>query len=410
MAGRHGPGRLAAACALGAALGAVVSMGTVGCSSSDARTTAGPSTTTSGTAKGTATTTTVGAAPYTSALYADPAHWLCRPDTTGDACDADLDATRVAADGTTTVEPFRADPDAPVDCFYAYPTISADSGPNSDLTADAERSITTNQVARLGSVCRVFAPLYRSVTLGYLARTGDGDIVKGTAPPGQPASPAEVAYADVRDAFRQYLAHDNHGRPFVLVGHSQGAGHLRQLVHDEIDDVPAVRKHLVSAILLGEAVRSGVGGPPEFAHVPPCHASTDTGCVVAYSTFAADSPPPADSYFGFSDTGPGRAQCTNPAAMGGGPAPLDSYFPAGHAEGAPTVATPWIHYPGLVTAECTADDHFDWLRVTTNPSPAGAWPTDVGGRLTPQWGLHMVDVNLAQGSLIDLIRTQGTRH
>ncbi len=39
---------------------------------------------------------------YESAIYADPAHWLCRPDV-DDVCDHDLDATVVRANGTTRI-------------------------------------------------------------------------------------------------------------------------------------------------------------------------------------------------------------------------------------------------------------------------------------------------------------------
>jgi hypothetical protein len=57
--------------------------------------------------------------------YADPKSWLCRPGA-HDACDIDETATVVAADGTLTKEPWKADPNAPIDCFYVYPTISTD--------------------------------------------------------------------------------------------------------------------------------------------------------------------------------------------------------------------------------------------------------------------------------------------
>ena len=75
-------------------------------------------------------TTTIASSPelyagYTSDVYSDDASWLCRPDT-DDICDSGLDATVVAADGTTTVEPWTAADDPPIDCFYVYPTISRD--------------------------------------------------------------------------------------------------------------------------------------------------------------------------------------------------------------------------------------------------------------------------------------------
>jgi hypothetical protein len=115
---------------------------------------------------------------YTGEVYADDAHWLCKPGLTDDVCSRDLDATAVAAEGTAEVVAHEADPDAPVDCFYVYPTTSHDPAINSDFTPGEAEEIGTvyNQVARLNSACRVFAPIYRQVTLSGIggARPADG--------------------------------------------------------------------------------------------------------------------------------------------------------------------------------------------------------------------------------------------
>src|SRR5438093_4598238 len=49
--------------------------------------------------------------------YTDGANWLCRPGRQ-DACAVDLAATVVSADGKVAREGWKADPSAPVDCFY----------------------------------------------------------------------------------------------------------------------------------------------------------------------------------------------------------------------------------------------------------------------------------------------------
>ena len=168
----------------------------------------------------TATTTApelpAGYAGHTSAIYADDANWLCKPGIADDVCSRDLDATAVAADGSTEVIEHEAAADPPVDCFYVYPTTSRDPGPNSDLVpAEGEEIFTAyNQVARLTSTCRVYAPVYRQVTLSQIAGGGGG--VSGDA--------RAVAYGDVVDAFKHYVANESDGRGFVLLGHSQGAG------------------------------------------------------------------------------------------------------------------------------------------------------------------------------------------
>ena len=128
-----------------------------------------------------------------------------------------------------------------IDCFYVYPTVSGQPTIDANLNIDPEeRSIALYQAARYSQYCNVYAPMYRQLTL-----VGIGGTKKITG--------AEVALplADVRAAFRDYLAHYNHGRGFVLIGHSQGSFVLRSLISRDVDPKPAVRKELVSAILLG---------------------------------------------------------------------------------------------------------------------------------------------------------------
>jgi hypothetical protein len=101
--------------------------------------------------------------------YSDSSAWLCRPGRTAaekDACQIDLSTTVVAADGSLTREAFKPDPNAPVDCFYVYPTVSTDQSPNSDMNVDpAEMNVIKQQAARFNAVCKVYAPMYRQITL-----------------------------------------------------------------------------------------------------------------------------------------------------------------------------------------------------------------------------------------------------
>ena len=195
--------------------------------------------------------------------YALDASWLCRPGRQ-DACSVDLATTIVKADGSFTREEWKGDPNAPIDCFYVYPTVSTDPTPFSDMTADpAELNVIRQQFARFGSVCRVYAPLYRQVTLAGLrqAIAGGGGFSLSKGP----------QYDDVRDAWRHYLERDNRGRGVVLIGHSQGSYILTELIRQEIDGKP-VQSRLVSALLLGAtfAVPSGkdVGG--SLQQIPLC--------------------------------------------------------------------------------------------------------------------------------------------
>ena len=100
--------------------------------------------------------------------YGKAESWLCRPGR-HDACDVDLTATVISANGKLTREPWAANPKAPIDCFYVYPTVSNDTTPNSDMIAgEEELNVVRVQAARFGSQCRVYAPLYRQITLAAL--------------------------------------------------------------------------------------------------------------------------------------------------------------------------------------------------------------------------------------------------
>ena len=375
---------------------------------------------------GNATTTTeavalpAGYEGYTSELYADDANWLCKPGIADDVCSRDLDTTSVSADGSTQVVPHEVADDPAIDCFYVYPTISGDPGPNSDLVPAEEQEINTvyNQVARLTSSCRVFAPVYRQLTLSMI---GGG----GPAPaPG--TDPRAIAYGDVVDAFKSYIANESDGRGFVLIGHSQGAGLLERLMEDEIDDEPLLRDRLVAAYILGSTVHvpegAVVGG--DLDNIPLCEADDQTGCVVTYSTFRASDPPDAGSFFGRTDD-VGPAGCVNPADVsGGGPAALHPYIlvdgqpngilggslqpfadPARTAE----IETPWATYPDMLDGQCQSDGQFTYLALTVNGDPADARIDDIKGDI-PGWGLHIMDANIAMGDIETLVASQAAAY
>jgi hypothetical protein len=230
-----------------------------------------------------------------------------------------------------------------------------------------------------------------------------------------------VGYEDVLAAWKDYLAHDNHGRGVVFLGHSQGSGLLIQLLRSQVDPNPAERRLMVSAVILGGNVTvktgSDIGG--DFQNIPACRSFTQTGCVVAYSSFLA--PPPANTLFGRPGAGlrAGQKQgadlqvlCVNPAAPAGdASAAVTSYFSTtkfpgliGTVGGAvPTAPTPWVSYPDRYTVKCRSAGGANWLQVT--PAPGDTRPA-VAQTLGPTWGLHLYDFNVALGNLVSLVRQE----
>lgn len=349
--------------------------------------------------------------------YSHAGAWLCRPETE-DACEQVATATSVSATGQLSKDRFAPAANPPIDCFYVYPTVSRDETGNSDIVAGPEEiEIARQQLARFGVACRLYAPMYRQVTLAALRRMLAGEDA---------GSNREMAYADVKAAWQRYLAVDNQGRGVVLIGHSQGAGLLTRLIAAEIDGKPA-QERLVSALLLGAAVErpsvTSVGG--SFRNIPLCASAESLQCAIAFSSFRAESPPPVDSLFGAAATEGMRAACVNPAELDGSGGVLKPMLPVGAilfdelAAPAPwtldntAIDTPFVTLPGMLTAQCVYQGGFSYLAVTVNADPADKrtdtihGDTVIDGKVQPQWGLHLMDMNLAMGNLVDIVGKQG---
>jgi hypothetical protein len=118
--------------------------------------------------------------------------------------------------------------------------------------------------------------------------------------------------------------------------------------------------------------------------------------------------------------------CANPAALGGGSGPLHAYLGTrgsrivANAEAEPgpwtnppqAIATSYVSVPGMLTAECVSDEHGSYLAVTVHSDPANHRAKDivgdvvVNGQVLSDWGLHLIDVNLTQGNLIDIVHQE----
>ena len=332
--------------------------------------------------------------------------WLCRPGLAGDPCEISDAVTAVTASGTEEAVARHLAPGS-FDCFYVYPTVSPELTENADLTVGAaEIDAAKEQASQFSSVCSVYAPVYRQRTLLSLA-----------AGLGSDPSANAVAYASLAAGWADFLAHYSDGKPFVLIGHSQGAAMLILLIRAEIDHNRSLRSRLVSAIVLGGNVQvpNGkiVGG--SFQNVPACTSPSATGCVIAYSSFPSD--PPADAEFsrpgqgvslqsGQTMTAGLHVLCTNPAALSGGAAPLTPIF-ATRTQSIRGIApsTPWVEYPGEYRAQCTSSGGATWLQVTATASHDDPRPlvSELDGAA---WGYHVDDVNLALGNLVEDVASE----
>lgn len=331
--------------------------------------------------------------------------WLCGPGVSNNPCTKSLTATEVDS-GVVIGEIRTRIPKRPqIDCFYVYPTTSDDEGPQADLSIDPElRAIALYQASRFSEQCRVYAPVYRQITLrGLLQPTTITTAMR------------EQAYADVKAAWKDYLKNDNKGRGVVLIGHSQGASVLRRLVEEEIDGNARVQRKLVSALLIGTtvAVMKGRDSGGNFVKVPACRKRGQLGCVIAYNTFGA--PVPDTSRFGRvapEDADRFENLCTNPAFPRSptGRAAISSYNATSEFPGTigilldnlgidmPDVSTPWIFTPDAYRARCVASNGAIVLRVSGRP--------DLKPQPDANWGLHLADMNIAMADLVEAVDAQ----
>lgn len=352
--------------------------------------------------------------PAGPADYSDAANWMCLPGR-DDAC-ASPDTVELGPNGYGAPVVTHAAANAPVDCFYLYPTVSRDAGFNSDLSPGMEERMGIQiQFARFTSVCRPFAPLYRSGTVAAVRSVMDG------------LNPDPIfarAYGDVEAAWHYYLEHYNHGRPVVVIAHSQGTVYATELLKREFDGGRPLARQLVSAIIPGwkvEVPQGQVTGGT-FRTLPLCTRADQTACIVSYVSYRQGHEPPADAVLGHASRPDWTVACTNPAALGSDRrVTLDSYFYTVSSESMPSRVewsrtgpppAPFVHTPGLANAACVNHGRVGYLSLGVNANPRDARADDIPGEIFfwrwtfDNWGMHLADMNAPQGDLIRLVARQ----
>ncbi|MCB0863848.1 MAG: DUF3089 domain-containing protein [Solirubrobacterales bacterium] len=350
----------------------------------------------------------------TSQAAAEPKFtWLCKPGRANDPCLESLTTGKVTAAGPAGKSTPKVLPrlKSKVDCFYVYPTVSLQDGDNADLNEDPQLdAIATQQASRFAPGCRMFAPIYRQFTVQAILNSKITDQVAATA------------YAGVKAAFNQYLRKYNKGRGIVLIGHSQGTGHLKQVIRETFDRKPNLRKRLVSAVLIGGnvTVKKGSRTGGSFRKVSSCVKASEPGCVIAFSSFLED-PPPSDSLFGRIggalsenlDPATHEVLCVNPARLDGSKGRLKPLFntetfPGLYASLLPDLTqydTPWVSFPNLYTASCRKADGASWLEIHDVSNGSDPRPR-MGETLGRGWGTHLTEVNATAGNLVSVVTSQ----
>ena len=169
--------------------------------------------------------------------------------------------------------------DKRADVFYVYPSVSTisfvdnDSSWFADITqAEVREEANGNQRFNkmLYDDYNFYAPYYRQMI--FESYTQPDSILQRNA---------EFAAQDVKDAFQYYMVHGNGGRPFFLVGHSQGSQVLIELLKDGMTEEQ--RRLMVAAYCIGYHVTA-----EEMARYPeqlcPAHDSAEVGKLIIFNS------------------------------------------------------------------------------------------------------------------------------
>ena len=89
----------------------------------------------------------------------------------------------------------------------------------------------------------------------------------------------EIAYSDIKRSFEVYLKQFNKGKPIIIAGHSQGAGHAKRLLKDFFDGKELSNK-LIAAYLVGTKITED-----DFFDLELMNKPDQTGGYVTWNTY-----------------------------------------------------------------------------------------------------------------------------
>ena len=201
---------------------------------------------------------------------------------------------------------------------------------------------------------------------------------------------------------------------------------MSSMIQRDVDEKPEVRAKLIAAVMLGGQPYTPpdklVGG--SFKNIPVCSEPEQTGCFLAYVSYASESPPAATATFGrvgepFTNEPvdlSGKVACTDPAKAAGNTGRFKgSYFPLELRNttfgGAPPnplgITTPFVLYREMLRGECKYENGVSWLevRIDRDANDMREVPPYRNQLLEALgFGLHLVDFPIGLGDLIESVR------
>lgn len=173
--------------------------------------------------------------------------------------------------------------DKPVDVFYLYPTAWQKENANEPNICQIDnpsmlrgsKLAFNRQATVFETIANIYAPYYRQVDAVYclsLPLEEHEKLIGG------------IPKSDAFAAFDYYIKHYNHGRPFILAGHSQGSNILLFLLSDYMKEHPEVYARMVAAYVIGYSVTDNYLA--QNPHLKFAKGPDDTGVIISYNTEA----------------------------------------------------------------------------------------------------------------------------
>lgn len=178
--------------------------------------------------------------------------------------------------------PKMSEPQHSVDIFYLYPTEYQKSANGPVIAPIADPGMRSGAKAAYGRGGSAFAPYTNVLAPWY--RQADA-LVALNLPAAQHKKLVKgVPTHDGLAAFKYFLRHYNHKRPFILAGHSQGSEVTLNILTEYLNQHPKVLDRMIAAYVIGYSVTPKVLKANQnltFAKGPD-----DTNVIVSYNTEA----------------------------------------------------------------------------------------------------------------------------
>lgn len=168
----------------------------------------------------------------------------------------------------------EVDENKPVDVFFVCPTIASGNNGEKNMNYN-NRDLRRKFVGAINmekgmydDVANFYAPYYRQATLAVYS-----------LPAPEQEKYFELAYDDIRDAFKTYMSTMNHGKPVILAGFSQGSDMVIRLMKEFYGD-KRYSDNLIAAYCIGWRLTEEEVNDYPWLH--PAEKWDDTGSIILF--------------------------------------------------------------------------------------------------------------------------------